>query len=199
MAIGVSTGGPNALGELFDALPPNLPVPIIIVQHMPPVFTKCLADRLAAKSGMPVDEGAEGTIVKAGHTWIAPGDYHMVVNKHGTQVELSLNQDPPENSCRPAVDVLFRSVAKVYGARTLAVILTGMGYDGLRGCEVLRDAGAHILAQDEASSVVWGMPGAVAQAGLAHQILPLNQIASAIVSRVQLGRGTPPLVGAGTH
>ncbi len=199
VAIGVSTGGPNALGNVFESLPCDLPVPILIVQHMPPVFTKCLAERLAAKSGMPVQEGASGATLCPGQAWIAPGGYHMVVTRNGTNVELALNEDPPENSCRPAVDVLFRSVAQVFGARTLAVMLTGMGYDGLKGCEVLHECGAQILAQDEASSVVWGMPGAVAEAGLAHQVLPLSQIPGAIVARVQQGRIAQPLTTGAAH
>ena len=194
VAIGVSTGGPNALGELFGALPANLPVPIVIVQHMPPVFTKCLAERLTGRGKTPVEEGTAGMVVKAGRAYLAPGDYHMMVTRRGLNVELELNQDPPENSCRPAVDVLFRSVAQVYGRNVLAVMLTGMGHDGLRGCEVLRDAHAQILAQDEMSSVVWGMPGAVAHAGLADKILPLSLIANEIVSRIQKGR-VPRSVG----
>ena len=177
VAIGVSTGGPNALSEVFELLPGDLPVPIVIVQHMPPVFTKCLADRLTAKSGMTVQECTAGAILRPGEAWVAPGDYHMVVTQNGKQVELDLNQDAPENSCRPAADVLFRSVARVFGSRTLAVVLTGMGEDGLRGCDVLKECGARIFAQDEASSVVWGMPGAVVQAGLVDQVLPLNQMA----------------------
>ena len=192
VAIGVSTGGPNALADLIEALPPNLPVPIVIVQHMPPVFTKCLADRLTARGKTPVEEGAVGMVLKPGHAYLAPGDYHMVLTRQGAHVELNLNQDPPENSCRPAVDVMFRSVAQLYGGRTLAVILTGMGSDGLRGCEILRETGAQILAQDEASSVVWGMPGAVANAGLADKILPLSLMADEITSRVQKGQMAQP-------
>jgi two-component system, chemotaxis family, protein-glutamate methylesterase/glutaminase len=194
VVIGVSTGGPNALNELFDALPKDLPVPIVMVQHMPPVFTKCLADRLTAKSKIVVHEGAAGMTLAPGHAWLAPGDFHMMVTRKGTQVAIALNQNPPENSCRPAVDVLFRSVAEVFGGRTLAVILTGMGEDGLRGCQLLKEKGAQILAQDEASSVVWGMPGAVTEAGLADQVLPLNLIANAIVSRVQKGRVGQPVL-----
>ena len=188
VAIGVSTGGPNALGDLFEALPSSISVPIVIVQHMPPVFTKCLADRLTARGKIPVNEAADGMALQPGHAYLAPGDYHMIVNRQGMGVELNLNQDPPENSCRPAVDVMFRSVAQVYGSHTLAVVLTGMGYDGLRGCEVLRESGAQILAQDEESSVVWGMPGAVAQAGLADKVIPLPLIADEIMSRVQKGK-----------
>jgi len=189
VAIGVSTGGPNALAEVIEALPTNLPVPIVIVQHMPPIFTKCLADRLTARGKTPVEEGAEGMELKSGTAYLAPGGHHMVVARRGTHVELHLNQDPPENSCRPAVDVMFRSVAALYGGRTLAVILTGMGNDGLRGCEILGEAGAQILAQDEASSVVWGMPGAIVQAGLADKVLPLQSMAKEIALRVQQGQG----------
>ncbi|MCZ6799506.1 MAG: chemotaxis response regulator protein-glutamate methylesterase [Nitrospirae bacterium] len=193
VAIGVSTGGPNALNEVFESLPTDLPVPIVIVQHMPPIFTQCLAERLTTKSGIMVKEGAPGTQLLSGNAWVAPGGYHMVVTRKGTRVELDLNQHPPENFCRPSVDVLFRSVAQVFGPRTLAVILTGLGEDGLRGCEVLKECGALIIAQDEASSVVWGMPGVVAKAGLADTVLPLHLIANEIVSRIQKGRVQHPL------
>jgi two-component system chemotaxis response regulator CheB len=185
LAIGTSTGGPNALAEIIPRLPANFPVPVVIVQHMPPMFTRLLAERLSAQSGLRLHEGSSGTLLQPGHAWIAPGDYHMVVVREGTQVRLQVHQDPPENSCRPAVDVLFRSVAKTYGSHALAVILTGMGQDGLRGCEAIREAGGRVLAQDEATSVVWGMPGYVARAGLAERVLPLSLIADEIVRRVQ--------------
>ena len=188
LAIGVSTGGPNALADFLPSIPKDFPVPIVLVQHMPPVFTKCLADRLSMKCQVPVHEGVAGSVLKAGEIWIAPGDFHMVVVKKGMSVELAMNQDPRENSCRPAVDVLFRSVAKVYGKHSLAVILTGMGQDGLRGCEVIREIGGQVVVQDEGTSVVWGMPGSVAQAGLAEKILPLSEIASEIKHRILLGR-----------
>ena len=188
VAIGVSTGGPNALAEVFSAFPGDFPIPIVIVQHMPPVFTKCLAERLSAKSAVAVHEGQPGARLQAGHAWIAPGDYHMTVQQTAEGVQLGTNQDPPENSCRPAVDVLFRSVAKVFGGRTLAVVLTGMGQDGLRGCELIHEQGGQVLIQDEASSVVWGMPGAIAQAGLAGKILPLNRIAGEIITKARVGR-----------
>jgi two-component system chemotaxis response regulator CheB len=152
---------------------------------MPPTFTKLLAERLSQQSVIKVHEGASGIVLQPGHAYVAPGDYHMVVIRDGTQRRLLLHQDPPENSCRPAVDPLFRSIAQTYGANTLAVILTGMGQDGLRGCQVLREVGAQILAQDEATSVVWGMPGAVARAGLTDRILPLSMIATEIVQRVR--------------
>ncbi|MDH5426917.1 MAG: chemotaxis response regulator protein-glutamate methylesterase [Nitrospirota bacterium] len=188
VAIGVSTGGPNALAEVMPLIPKDCPVPILIVQHMPPVFTKCLAERLTMKSQIPIHEGQPGDVVVPGHAWIAPGDYHMVVERKGTQVVLATNQDPPENSCRPAVDVMFRSVAKIYGHAVLAVVLTGMGQDGMRGAEVIREAGGHVIAQDEASSVVWGMPGSVVHAGLQHSILPLSQISTEIMRKVRAGQ-----------
>lgn len=189
VAIGVSTGGPNALSELLPALPANLSVPIVIVQHMPPMFTKMLADRLDVQCQIDVFEGTAGAPLIPGRAYVAPGGYHMTVKRERTNVGLMLNQEAPENSCRPAVDVLFRSVVEVYGAGVLGVILTGMGQDGLRGCEGIRDVQGQIIAQDEQSSVVWGMPGFVAKAGLADQVLPLNQIAAEIVRRVQKPRG----------
>ncbi len=184
VVIGSSTGGPNALAEIFPRLPADFPVPIVIVQHMPPMFTRLLAERLTAQSAIRVQEGTSGGVLQPGQAWIAPGDYHMIVVRDGTQVRLLVHQDPPENSCRPAVDVLLRSVAKTYGSETLSVILTGMGQDGLRGCEAVREAGGQVLAQDEATSVVWGMPGYVARAGLADRVLPLNLIADEILRRV---------------
>jgi len=188
VAIGVSTGGPIALSEVLPAIPHDFPVPIVIVQHMPPMFTKLLADRLDAQCGIGVQEGAIGDQVLPGQAYVAPGDYHMVVKRDKINVVLSMNQAPPENSCRPAVDVLFRSVVEVYGSGTLGVILTGMGQDGLRGCEYIRDVGGQTLVQDEESSVVWGMPGFVARAGLADRVLPLNQVAAEIVRRVRKDR-----------
>ena len=186
VAIGTSTGGPNALADVFAEIPADFPVPIVIVQHMPPMFTRMLADRLTAKSAIRVQEAAPGSVLLPGTAWIAPGDFHMVVVREAGQVRLTVHQQPPENSCRPAVDVLLRSVAQVYGANSLTVIMTGMGQDGLHGCETLREAGGQILAQDEATSVVWGMPGFVVRAGLADKVLPLPQIASEIVRRVKL-------------
>ena len=188
IAIGVSTGGPNALTQLLSEFPANLPVPVVIVQHMPPIFTRRLATSLAAQCQIQVAEATDGTPLQPGQAWIAPGDYHMVVARDGVQLCLRTHQDPPENSCRPAVDVLFRSVVKLYGAATLGVILTGMGQDGLHGCTSIHKAGGQVLVQDEASSVVWGMPGMVADAGLADQILPLDQMAAAIIRIVQANR-----------
>lgn len=191
LAIGTSTGGPNALGEVIPMLPADLRVPVVIVQHMPPLFTKLLADRLETKSSLKVREGVEGGTLQPGEAWVAPGDFHMVVANNGTSVQIQLSQAPPENSCRPAVDVLFRSVVEVYGSRTLAVVMTGMGQDGLRGCEYVREAGGQVLIQDQATSIVWGMPGAVAEAGLHDRVLPLDQIGPEIVRRI--GTGSPAL------
>jgi two-component system chemotaxis response regulator CheB len=185
IAIGASTGGPNALAEVFARLPAQFPVPIVIAQHMPPMFTRLLAERLSVQFPIPVHEASSGSVLQPGQAWIAPGDHHMIVVRDNSQARVRLNQDPPENSCRPAVDVLLRSVASAYGPNSLTVILTGMGQDGLRGCEAIREAGGQILAQDEATSVVWGMPGYVARAGLADRVLPLSLIADEIVRRVQ--------------
>ncbi len=185
VAIGVSTGGPDALARMLPTLPLNLPVPVVIAQHMPAIFTTMLAARLAAKSSLPVRECQSGELLLPGCAYIAPGDFHMVVSSEGV-ARLRTHQGPKENYCRPSVDVLFRSVAQVYGARTLAVVLTGMGQDGLKGCEMLGGLGARIVVQDEASSVVWGMPGFVARTGLADKIVPLDQIGSEIVRATTL-------------
>ena len=193
VAIGVSTGGPNALAALLPQLPGSLPVPIVLVQHMPPMFTRLLAERLDAQSALKVVEAAGGETLTPGVVYVAPGNYHMVLQRHGNAVVTVLNQLPPENSCRPAVDPLFRSVAQIYGPRALAVVLTGMGQDGLRGSEDIRAAGGRVLAQDEASSVVWGMPGFVAKAGLADRILPLGEIARELTRRCARAAGTAAL------
>jgi two-component system chemotaxis response regulator CheB len=180
VAIGVSTGGPDALARLLPSLPADLPVPMLIAQHMPPIFTSLLAARLSAKSALPVRECKSGEPLQPGCAVLAPGDFHMVVSQEDVP-RLRVHQGARENYCRPSVDVLFRSVAQVYGGRALAVILTGMGQDGLKGCEALRGLGARIYVQDEASSVVWGMPGFVVRGGLADKILPLDQIGAEIV------------------
>jgi two-component system chemotaxis response regulator CheB len=184
ITIGVSTGGPDALARLLPSFPANFPLPVVIAQHMPPVFTMLLAKRLASKCALPVREGQTGDLLAPSCVWIAPGDYHMVVQEEDRQMRLRTHQGPRENFCRPSVDVLFRSVAAAYGANSLGVILTGMGQDGLKGCEALSAAGASVIVQDEASSVVWGMPGFVARAGLAEKVLPLDQIGGEIIRRV---------------
>jgi two-component system chemotaxis response regulator CheB len=184
VAIGCSTGGPNALTTVMEKLPPTLGVPVVIVQHMPPVFTRLLADRLRAQTGLRIHEARGGETLEPGAIWIAPGDNHMVVRREAAGRRLALHRGPPENSCRPAVDVLFRSVVESYRGNVLAIVMTGMGQDGLRGCEHVREAGGQIVVQDEPTSVVWGMPGAVATAGLADDIVPLEQIAVEISRRV---------------
>ena len=188
VAIGTSTGGPNALAEVLPRIPADFPVPIVVVQHMPPIFTRLLAERLASRSAFPVEEGSRGASVSRGHAWIAPGNFHMKVIRTGLYTRLELNQDAPENSCRPAVDVLFRSVAKAYGSDVLAVVMTGMGSDGVRGAQEIRDAGGNVIIQDEASSVVWGMPGLVHASGLDDACYPLNQLAGEITRRVLQSR-----------
>ncbi len=185
LAIGSSTGGPNALQELLTEIPADFPVPILVVQHMPPVFTKHLADRLNQLSHVSVREAEHGDVIGPGGVWIAPGDSHMTVQKVDKTLKIKLDQGPPENSCRPAVDVLFRSCSKVFGQNTLSIVLTGMGRDGLRGAEAVRIAGGKVLAQDEASSVVWGMPRAVAESGLANAIIPPNQMRQHISQIIQ--------------
>jgi len=188
VGIGVSTGGPNALAALLPGLTRELPVPVAIVQHMPPLFTRLLAERLTLVSGFPTREGAAGELLRADPedqgavlaNRPRPGAKHLMVERTNEEVCLRTHEGPLENSCRPAVDVLFRSIAAAYGARALVVILTGMGQDGLRGCEAIREAGGQVLAQDEASSVVWGMPGAVVAAGLADKVLPLSELAAEI-------------------
>jgi two-component system chemotaxis response regulator CheB len=184
VAIGVSTGGPTALGAILPKLTAGFSLPILVVQHMPPLFTRFLAERLNSSCLLPVKEASQGDRVDAGKILIAAGDFHMKVAGDGGEVYVQLDQSPLQNFCRPAVDALFSSVAEVYGGAVLAVILTGMGHDGLRGVEILKAHGASILAQDEASSVVWGMPGAVVNAGLADRVLPLDEIVQEIMRRV---------------
>ena len=188
VAIGASTGGPNALTELIPGFAADFPVPIVIVQHMPALFTRLLAERLNTLSPLEVQEGKAGQKLQRGQVWVAPGDHHMTVARKGTDFVLGINHDPAENSCRPAVDVLFRSVAQTYGANVLAVVLTGMGTDGTRGSAVIREAGGAVIVQDEASSVVWGMPGSVVAANLADRIYPLAGIGPEVVRRVFMRR-----------
>lgn len=190
VAVGVSTGGPNALALVLSQLPKDFPVPIVVVQHMPPVFTKHLANRLNLNCEIAVVEGEAGMPLQNGTAYIAPGDWHMLVTPNGPQLQLELNQAPKECSCRPAVDVLFRSVAKAYKEKALAVVLTGMGQDGLLGAQSIKAANGSVFAQDEASSIVWGMPRAVIHAGMADQILSLNEVASKLRDTCSRGRTT---------
>lgn len=199
VAIGTSTGGPNALAEVLPRIPNDFPVPIVVVQHMPPIFTRLLADRLAKQSAILIDEGRAGAILRAGQAWIAPGDFHMKVLRATGDCRLTLNQGPPENSCRPAVDVLFRSVAQAYGANVLAVVMTGMGADGVLGAQEIRNAGGNVIVQDEASSVVWGMPGLVHASGLADATYPLDRLATEITRRVLQSRSSPAAAGVKSY
>lgn len=185
IVIGAATGGPNALAKVIGGLPANIGAPVLIVQHLPPVFTKLLAERLDQLTALTVREGYDGAILKAGEVWIAPGDFHMTVEKSGADIVLRTNQAPAINSNRPAIDVLFHSVAEVCGSNCLAVVLTGLGDDGTAGCRAIRQCGAEILVQDEASSVAWGMPGVIVDAGLASSVLSLEDIAPAIAMRIQ--------------
>jgi two-component system, chemotaxis family, protein-glutamate methylesterase/glutaminase len=187
--IGSSTGGPEALKVLVSGLVGKIQVPVFITQHMPAMFTKILAEHLSKQTRATVVEGADGMEARPGVFYIAPGDRHMIISRKLGVTRIILNQNPPENFCRPAVDPLFRSAAEHYGDRALAVILTGMGQDGCAGARPLVQTGAALIAQDEESSVVWGMPGAVARAGLACAVKPLNQIAPAILNVL---RGVAP-------
>ena len=177
LAIGSSTGGPQALFKVLGALRGALKQPIFITQHMPATFTTILAEHLARASGYPAAEGVDGEPVQGGRIYVAPGDFHMLIEirERGEKV-VRLSKAPPENFCRPSVDPMLRSLAAAYGPRVLTLILTGMGHDGLGGCRAVVEAGATLVAQDEASSVVWGMPGAVANAGLCSAVLPLDEI-----------------------
>jgi two-component system chemotaxis response regulator CheB len=192
LCIGSSTGGPNALVDVFNTFPAALDVPVLVVQHMPPLFTQMLAERLDRIGNLRFQEGAQDMPVRPGHVYIAPGGHHMEVVRVAGTVRIRLHDGPSENSCRPAVDVLLRSAIEAYNGRLVVAILTGMGYDGLRGCESARRRGAQVIAQDEATSVVWGMPGAVAQAGLADRVLPLPQIGLELVRRVSVRRAPVP-------
>jgi two-component system, chemotaxis family, protein-glutamate methylesterase/glutaminase len=192
LAIGTSTGGPNALAEVIPRLPAEFPVPVVVVQHMPPLFTRLLAERLDARCPLSVHEGEPGKTLVPGQVWIARGDYHMAVMRKGVDIVLALNQQPPENSCRPAVDVLFRSVAQTYGPNVLGVVMTGMGSDGARGACHIREAGGSVLVQDQATSVVWGMPGAVVSAGAAEGVYSLPDLSHEILRRVTGRRSSPP-------
>ena len=197
VAIGTSTGGPNALARVIPLVPKSFPVPIVVVQHMPAVFTRSLAERLANSSEIRVEEGQAGAVLEPGKAWIAPGNYHMTVSKTANERRLKLNQDAPEHSCRPAVDVLFRSVAEAYGGGVLGVVMTGMGSDGVLGAQRIHAAGGEVIVQDEATSVVWGMPGLVQAAGEADGVFPLGELAGEIVRRVAQSRSVA--LGAGTR
>lgn len=179
IVIGASTGGPRALSDLLPPLCSAVDTPILVVQHMPPSFTKSLAESLARQTGRNVTEAVEGATLERGSVYIAPGGKHLLLRGTSAAPVVALNEQPPENGCRPSADVLFRSSAAVLGADLVAIILTGMGRDGTVGLGAIRRAGGYVIAQDEASSVVWGMPGSAVEAGVVDEVLPLNQIAPA--------------------
>lgn len=184
VAIASSTGGPNALFEVLQAVPKDFPVPIVIVQHMPVEFTRLFAERLDRSCAVSVREAQDGDHLTPGGVWIAKGGLHLELRRESGDVRVAMSSAAPENSCRPAADVTFRSVAALFGAATLGVVLTGMGRDGLAGCKLIHTKGGSIIVQDEATSIVWGMPGFVAEAGLASKILPLPEIGLEIVKHV---------------
>ena len=181
LAIGSSTGGPQALFKVLGGIGKNeLMVPVIVTQHMPPTFTAILAEHIQNMTGLPASEAKNGERLQPGHVYVAPGDYHMTVEDRGDGIVLALNQGPQVNFCRPAVDPMFESVATVFGAAALCLVLTGMGHDGREGGKKVVAAGGTVIAQDEATSVVWEMPGAAAEAGICAAVLPLPEIASTL-------------------
>lgn len=177
IVVGSSTGGPQALNRLFTAIGPSIAhVPVLVTQHMPPTFTAILAEHIGRAAGRPAAEGQHGEPIRPGRIYVAPGARHMTVGQSGGVPCIQLNDDPPVNFCRPAVDVLFDSASAVFRSSLLGVVLTGMGADGARGSTTIAGAGGNVLAQDEATSVVWGMPGAVVAAGAAFEVLPIDEI-----------------------
>ncbi len=203
VVIGLSTGGPSALEQLLPKLPKDFPVPVLIVQHMPKLFTGALAERLDKCCALHVEQGYDNATIRPGTVWLAPGDAHMEVaprramaadgdRGEGSSGRVRLHQQEPLNHCRPSVDYLFFSAARMYGAGTLALVMTGMGADGLNGARAVHEGGGVVLAQDEATSAVWGMPGRVSEAGIASGTLPLWGIAGALKQRVNAGRAARP-------
>jgi two-component system chemotaxis response regulator CheB len=190
LVVDASTGGPRALAAALGELPAEFPLPIAVVQHMPPEMSEFLASGLSANCRMRVRLAEHGARVEAGVLWVAPGGAHLTIARDGARACFRLDHEPEENGCRPAVDPLFRSAARVYGATTLALVLTGMGQDGVAGARAVNAAGGRVLVQDEATSVVWGMPGAIARAGLADAVLPLSQMAGELIVRTR--RKQPP-------
>jgi len=185
VAIALSTGGPSALGSVLSELPADFAASIVLVQHMPSMFTRLLAERLNNQTALTVVEARDGEVLTPGTVYVAPGDVHLRVKKGSSQIVTALTEDPPEHSHRPSADVLFRSVAQVYGSRALAMVLTGMGEDGLNGSTEITRAGGRVIVQDEATSVVWEMPGRIAQAGIADGILPIGEMAAELVKRTR--------------
>jgi two-component system chemotaxis response regulator CheB len=197
VVIGASTGGPAALAEVLTGLPASFPAPILIVQHMPPIFTRLLAERLSAVSRIKVKEAVDGEVIEPGCARLAPGDFHMAVERDGRLARIRTHQGARENSCRPSADVLFRTAAAACGSGVLGIVLTGMGRDGEDGAARIREAGGRVLVQDQASSVVWGMPGSVFRAGLADEVVSLRDLPAAIARRVEAGQGAAAAVPTG--
>jgi two-component system, chemotaxis family, protein-glutamate methylesterase/glutaminase len=183
--IGTSTGGPIALREVLPAFPEDFPLPVLIVQHMPAQYTHTLAERLNEASPLEVVEACDAMALEGGWAYIAPGGRHMKVIRRGEKLVIQITDDPPENSCRPSVDTLFRSAAEVLGGNVIAVIMTGMGRDGAEGCRLLKQQGGYIIAEHADSCIVFGMPKAVIDANLADSVVPLDRIASSVVRRVK--------------
>ncbi len=184
VVVGISTGGPKALGEIIPRFPANFPVPIYIVQHMPPVFTRALAESLNKKSSITVVEAENNMTGQPGHVYIAPGNKQMKIIHNGPFGAIQLTDDPPENFCKPSADYLFRSAGKTFGAHVLGVIMTGMGRDGTKGLEVMKQEGAYVIAQDQETSTVFGMPMEAIKAGVVDEVLPLQQIPDKIIQIV---------------
>ena len=195
LVIGSSTGGPEALAKVLPVLPASLPVPVLVVQHMPPVFTRQFAQRLDRLCALRVVEAVDGTPLAPGTVHLAPGDHHLTIRTTGRGLQTALDQAPPENFCRPAVDPLFRSAVTAFDGAVLGVVLTGMGSDGRIGAGRIRETGGAVVVQDQATSIVWGMPGAVASAGFADEVLPLDRVAETVLRRLT-GPRTPAPVPA---
>lgn len=185
LAIGSSTGGPQALLTLVQSLGNNLPVPVVLTQHMPPLFTAMLAEHITRLGTLPCAEARDGEMLAAGRIYLAPGDRHLLVNAVGQRLQARLSDEPAENFCRPSVDPMLRSASVACNGRVLVAMLTGMGQDGMVGTQRVVAAGGTAIAQDEATSVVWGMPGAVVRAGLCHAVLPLPQLGARIRAMLQ--------------
>jgi two-component system chemotaxis response regulator CheB len=188
LAIGSSTGGPQALFTLVQALGTNIPVPVVATQHMPASFTPILADHINRLGGLPCAEARDGETLQPGRIYLAPGDRHLLVTGSPPSLQAKLSGDPPENFCRPSVDPMLRSLTRATGGRALLVMLTGMGHDGREGTRALVEAGGGAIAQDEATSVVWGMPGAIAQAGLCQAVQPLPALARCVQDILKVRR-----------
>jgi two-component system chemotaxis response regulator CheB len=188
LAIGSSTGGPVALEHVLNKIPSNFPLPVVVTQHMPPVFTKSLSERLDSKCPIHIKEAEENEILQPGICYIAPGNFHMAFKKKNNEVYVSLNQSELVNSCRPSVDVMFDSLTEIYQGKILAVILTGMGFDGTNACKKIKVNGGHIVIQNKETCVVWGMPKGIFDLNLQDEVLPILEIGEYLVTKVMGAR-----------